>query len=129
LVRQRGRSPALTPFALSGRVVRFEPITATTLDLDLWPCLNVAMLLFGNSVFTSPYVLSCFVALREKGLAFEMKTVALDLGAQNDPTFAKQSLTSRVPMLVDGDFALSESSAIVEYLEDAYPAPGHPRVL
>jgi glutathione S-transferase len=87
------------------------------------------MLLFGNTVFTSPYVLSSFVALREKGLPFEMKTVALDLGAQHDPQFARQSLTSRVPVLVDGDFALSESSAIVEYLEEAFPPPSHPRLL
>jgi glutathione S-transferase len=89
----------------------------------------LAMMLFGNSMWTSPYVLSCFVALREKRLAFEMKTVALHLGAQREPSFAKQSLTSRVPLLVDGDFALSESSAIVEYLEEAYPSPAHARVL
>jgi glutathione S-transferase len=87
------------------------------------------MLLFGSTAWTSPYVLSCFVALREKGLPFEMKTVALDQGAQHQPEFAKQSLTSRVPVLVDGDIALSESSAIVEYLEEAYPSPAHARAL
>jgi len=87
------------------------------------------MILYGNSTWTSPYVLSCFVALRHKGLAFEMKDVALDRGAHFEPGFTAQSLTSRVPVLVDGDFALSESSAIVEYVEDAYPAPEHARVL
>jgi glutathione S-transferase len=86
------------------------------------------MLLYGNSNWTSPYVLSCFVALREKRVPFEMKTVALDLGAQREPGFARQSLTSRVPVLVEGDLALSESSAIVEYLEEAFPPP-YPRVL
>ncbi|XLM19736.1 glutathione S-transferase N-terminal domain-containing protein, partial [Chromobacterium piscinae] len=40
---------------------------------------------------------------------------------QFEPGYRAQSLASRVPMLVDGDFALSESSAIIEYLEDAYP--------
>ena len=30
------------------------------------------------------------------------------------------------PALVQGDFALAESSAIIEYLEDAFPAPAHP---
>jgi glutathione S-transferase len=34
-----------------------------------------------------------------------------------------------VPVLVDGSLTLSESSAIVEYLEDRYPAPAHARVL
>ena len=87
------------------------------------------MLLYGNTSWTSPYVLSCFVALREKGIAFDVKVVALERGEQYDADFARSSLTARVPVLVDGDVTLSESSAIVEYLEDAYPAPGHARVL
>src|SRR5262249_7229487 len=87
------------------------------------------MILLGNRMWTSPYVLSCFVALREKQVPFEVETVALEQGAQREPTFAKQSLTSRVPVLIDGDFAISESSAIIEFLEDVYPAPGHARVL
>jgi glutathione S-transferase len=58
-----------------------------------------------------------------------MGVVALDRGEQHDPAFARSSLTARVPMLVDGDLSLSESSAIVEYLEEAYPPPGHAPVL
>jgi glutathione S-transferase len=99
------------------------------LDASRRSCLNDHMLLYGNTMWTSPYVLSCFVALREKGLPFEVRTVALDVGAQHEPAFAKQSITSRVPVLVDGDWALSESSAIVEYLEEAYPPPAHAAVL
>jgi glutathione S-transferase len=87
------------------------------------------MILYGNTMWTSPYVLSCFVALREKELAFETKTVALDAGGHLEEGYTSMSLTSRVPALVDGAFAISESSAIVEYLEDAYPPPGHARVL
>ena len=87
------------------------------------------MQLYGNTTWTSPYVLSCFVALREKGLAFDVRVVALDRSEQHDPAFARSSLTARVPMLVDGDLSLSESSAIVEYLEEAYPPPGHASVL
>src|SRR5580700_3993536 len=89
----------------------------------------MSLVLYGNSTWTSPYVLSCFVTLREKGLTFEMKDVALERGAHFEPAFTAQSLTSRVPVLVDGELALSESSAIIEYLEDAHPSPGHPRVL
>ena len=89
----------------------------------------MTVLLLGNATWTSPYVLSCFVALREKGLAFEVNDVALHTGAHFDGAFAAQSLTSRVPVLVDGDLTLSESSAIVEYLEDRYLPPQHPRVL
>ena len=89
----------------------------------------MTLLLYGNATWTSPYVLSCFVALRAKELAFETRDVALHRGAQWEPAYAKRSLTARVPLLVDGDLALSESSAIVEYLEEAYPAPGHAPVL
>jgi glutathione S-transferase len=89
----------------------------------------MSILLYGSSTWTSPYVLSCYVALREKGLAFEVNDVALDRGAQWEPAYARQSLTARVPLLVDGDFAVSESSAIDEYLEEAYPPPVHARLL
>ena len=81
------------------------------------------MLLYADSKFTSPYVMSVFVALTEKKLPFEIRTLDLDAGAKNDPDYARTSLTQRVPTLIDGGFALSESSAIVEYLDEAFPDP------
>lgn len=65
--------------------------------------------------------MSVFVGLKEKGLPFTIQTVDLDAGANRADDYAVASLTQRVPMLVDGDFRLSEWSAITEYLEDAYP--------
>jgi glutathione S-transferase len=67
--------------------------------------------------------MSVFVALTEKQLSFDVKTLDLAVGANNDPEYARTSLTQRVPTLIDGDFAVSESSAIAEYLDDAYPDP------
>ncbi|ONH55767.1 Glutathione S-transferase [Pseudomonas cedrina] len=80
-----------------------------------------ALRLYVDHVFTSPYALSVFVTLREKGLAFDTLTLDLDAAQQQAPDFAHLSLTRRVPTLVDGDFALSESSAITEYLEEVHP--------
>ena len=77
--------------------------------------------LFVDSVYTSPYAMSVFVALREKGLAFDLATLDLETAQNRTADFAQLSLTQRVPTLVEGDFALSESSAITEYLEQAYP--------
>ena len=74
-----------------------------------------------DHMYTSPYALSVFVTLREKGLAFDTITLDLDAAQQHAADFARLSLTQRVPTLVEGDFALSESSAITEYLEQAYP--------
>jgi glutathione S-transferase len=83
----------------------------------------MAMLLYADSKFTSPYAMSVFVALTEKQLPFEIRTLDLDAGANNDPDYARTSLTQRVPTLIDRGFALSESSAIAEYLDDAFPNP------
>jgi len=79
--------------------------------------------LFVEPLWISPYVFSCYVTLREKGLDFE--AVALD--AAKDETRAAgylvQTVTGRVPSLLDEDFGLAESSAIVEYLEEKHPEP------
>jgi glutathione S-transferase len=79
--------------------------------------------LYTDSQFASPYAMSVFIALVEKALPF--KVVTLDLAAQENthPEYARTSLTQRVPTLVDGQFTLSESSAITEYLNEVYPGP------
>jgi len=79
------------------------------------------MRLYVDSHYLSPYAMSVFVALHEKAIPFEVVPLDLEAGAHREAAFARTSLTQRVPVLVDGDFALSESSAIDEYLDDAYP--------
>jgi glutathione S-transferase len=70
--------------------------------------------------------MSAFVALDEKGLAFEAKELALERKEHEKSDY--QALTARIPCLVEGEFWLAESSAIAEYLEEAYPPPGSPRI-
>lgn len=65
--------------------------------------------------------MSVFVALHEKGLSFELATIDLAAHANHARDFAATSLTRRVPTLVHDDFALSESSAITEYLDEVFP--------
>ncbi len=84
------------------------------------------LVLYSNAMWNSPYVLSAFVGLTEKKLPFEVREVALHEGEQRSPDYVKTSFTARVPALVDGAFTLSESSAIIEYLEDKWPAPAPP---
>jgi glutathione S-transferase len=60
------------------------------------------------------------VSLLEKGLTFDVKPVELFANAQREAQFASTSITSRVPTLVHDKFALSESSAICEYLDETF---------
>jgi len=84
---------------------------------------NPSLTLYVDARRVSPYAMSVFVALTEKRLPFELNTVKLSAGEQRSAEHRRRSLTGRVPTLVHGGFSLSESSAITEYLEEAFPAP------
>jgi glutathione S-transferase len=79
------------------------------------------MLLYVDANFASPYALAAFVSLLEKGLTFDIKTVDLAAQGHHQPDFSKTSITRRVPTLVHDGFALSESSAICEYIDETFP--------
>lgn len=81
------------------------------------------IVLFGEPRFISPYVYSCFVTLTEKGVPFEIVTLDSATGDTRRPLYLERTVTGRVPSLSHGEFSLAESSAIVEYLEDAFPEP------
>ena len=87
------------------------------------------ILLYAEPLWDSPYVFSAFVALREKRLAFEARELDLKRGDQREPDYRDRSLTARVPSIDHQGFFLSESLAIIEYLEEQFPAPVHPRLL
>jgi glutathione S-transferase len=84
------------------------------------------LVLYVDGFWNSPYAFSVFVCLKEKGLWFETREVKLHERAQMTRQFQSGSVTARVPMLEHGAFRLSESSAIVEYLEDTFPPPRYP---
>ena len=86
------------------------------------------IILYADSRFISPYVMSVYVTLVEKDLPFQIRKVRLEAKENLRGDYAKLSLTQRVPTLVHGDFHLSESSVISEYLDELYPAPDHPTV-
>lgn len=87
--------------------------------------------LYVDAQFASPYAMSAFVALSEKGLAFDVKPIDLSARENQAASYVAQSLTQRVPTLVHGDFTLSESSAISEYIDEVFPGlalyPSEPR--
>jgi glutathione S-transferase len=84
--------------------------------------------LWSDASFFSPYVMSVFVALSEKGVPFSLQHVDLASQQHLENAFSEISLTRRVPALQIDDFLLSESSAIAEYLEERFPAPEYERL-
>ena len=70
--------------------------------------------------YVSPYVRKVLAALEFKGLAYEIDPITPFFG---DDAFEAMSPLRRIPVLVDGDLTLCDSSVICQYLEDAYPGP------
>ncbi|MBE9187768.1 glutathione S-transferase family protein [Microcoleus sp. LEGE 07076] len=63
-----------------------------------------------------------WIALIEKNLPFELVEIHLD-GDHLEPEFVAMNPFHRIPVLVDGDFCVVESLAIMDYLETKYPEP------
>jgi glutathione S-transferase len=66
------------------------------------------------------------IALAEKGLAYERVEVAWSLERRYEPhhpDVLALNPKGQVPVLVDGELAVYDSTLIFEYLEDAYPEP------
>ncbi len=74
----------------------------------------------------SPFAWRVQLALEHKALPYELKVLSFSAGDTRKPEFIALNPRHEVPVLVDGDFVLYESNAIVEYLDDAYPGRGAP---
>jgi glutathione S-transferase len=74
----------------------------------------------------SPYAWRVQLALEHKALPYEREMLSFAAGDTRKPEFIAINPRHRVPTIVDGDFVLYESSAIVEYLDEAYPGRGRP---
>src|SRR4028118_2207478 len=68
--------------------------------------------------FVSPYVRKVLACLELKGLDYRVDPITPFFG--ND-AFEAQSPLRRIPVLVDGDVTLCDSSVICAYLDEAYP--------
>ena len=87
------------------------------------------LVLYAGDRNISSWSMRAFVALVEKDLPFEERTIPL----REDKDRSRRrsvSLTGRVPVLHHetpaGRLVLPDSLAIIEYLEEAFPAPRYP---
>lgn len=74
------------------------------------------MKLYGSSF--SPFVRKTLAYAAERGLEIELVQTRLD---NVDPEFLRASPFRKMPGFTDGDFAISDSTAIITYLEGKYP--------
>src|SRR5436190_1053679 len=72
------------------------------------------MIIYGSSM--SPFVRKTIVFATEKGMDFEVQPTGSD-------EFRKASPFGKMPGFKDGDFLISDSTAIVTYLEAIQPDP------
>ena len=63
------------------------------------------------------------IAVREKGLVCEEVEVDIPGSAQRSAEFLRLNPFGQLPVLEDGDLVISESIAILEYLEERHPSP------
>lgn len=76
------------------------------------------MIVYGSSM--SPFVRKTLAYLSEKGLKAEVKPITIQ---DKDPAFRAASPFGKMPGFRDGDFAISDSTAIITYLEAKHPTP------
>jgi glutathione S-transferase len=76
------------------------------------------MLIVGNHV--SPYARKVFVALDMKGVDYEMDPIVPFYGTEE---FTKVSPLRRIPVLIDGELVLNDSTVICEYVDERWPEP------
>ncbi len=65
------------------------------------------------------------IALNHKGLGYNYHGIHLlkNGGEQHTPEYKALNPQEQVPTLIDGPFSLTQSMAIMEYLEEKYPQP------
>ena len=68
--------------------------------------------------FVSPYVRKVLACINLKCLSYEVDPITPFFG--NDE-FERLSPLRRIPVLIDGDLSVSDSTVICEYLDDRYP--------
>lgn len=76
-----------------------------------------------HSFFNSSTSYRVRIALAIKGLEYEYLPLNIRTGIQNEEPFTSVNPMSGVPVLEDGDFRLTQSMAILQYLDEKYPEP------
>lgn len=85
---------------------------------------NMSAVLFHNCV--SPPSRLALLVIRNLGLDVQIKNIDIYKGEQNTPAYLRINPLHQVPVLVDGDFILTEARAIACYLASFAKSPLYP---
>jgi len=85
------------------------------------------MKLYFHPASTTSRIVQMFAV--DQGINLDYKVVDLFTGEHLKPEFTGINPSRMVPVLEDGDFRLTESSAIVKYLADKMGSPAYPKDL
>lgn len=85
--------------------------------------------LYADQSWESPWAFHAMVALEELRVPYKLDPIQRPIAKDIGDRLRKRALLAKVPCLVHGELWLTESSAISEYLADAFPPPAHPRLL
>jgi maleylpyruvate isomerase len=75
------------------------------------------------SYFRSSAAYRARIALHLKGLPFDYAPVHLRKGEQNEDAYRSLNRQQLIPTLIDGDAVVTQSLAIIEYLDETHPEP------
>src|SRR4051812_35154227 len=79
------------------------------------------MKLYGSLNSRSFNTLKIRAAFAEAGVAFDYIAVDIPKGDNKTPEFLAMNPHGKIPVLLDGDFALAESDAILWYVAERHP--------
>lgn len=88
------------------------------------------LVLYADSSWASPWAFHAIVVLQEMGLPYKLLPISTSpIPPEIKAELRRHSVIGKVPCLVDGDFWLTESATISEYLAERFPPPAHPRII
>lgn len=85
--------------------------------------------LYADQTWESPWAFHAMVALEELGVPYTLDPIRRPIAKDVGDKLREKALLGKVPCIAHGDFWLTESSAISEYLAELFAPPAHPRIL
>jgi glutathione S-transferase len=84
--------------------------------------------LYADTSWQSPWVFHVMVALDELAVRYQLVPLKLPIASELRGELRANAVLGKVPCLVHGEFWLTESSAISEYLAETFSPPAHLRL-